>query len=83
MDEDTTERKGRWLKSLIDNCNDIRLDAEAYLIVIWALESSGGTCSGSAQKVEDWIVALKRLHRGSVNENLAPTVECYNLEICA
>ena len=83
MDEETTERKERWLKSLIANGDDRGLDAAAYLVVIQALASSGGTCSGSAQKAEEWIVALKRHHRGSGNENLAPTVECYNSVICA
>ena len=43
MDEETTERKERWLKFLIANGDDRGLDAAAYLIVILALESSGGT----------------------------------------
>ena len=83
MDDETTERKETWLKFLIDNGDDIGFYAAAYLIVIGALASSSGTCSGSAQKPEEWISTLKIHHRVSGNENLAPTVECYNLAICA
>ena len=35
---------------LIANGDDRGLDAAAYLVVIRDLASSGGTCSGSAQK---------------------------------
>ena len=76
MDEETTERKERWLKSLIANGDDKLLDRAAYPVVIRALASSGGTRHGSSQKSEEWIDALKRHHRGSGNENLAPTAEC-------
>ena len=72
-----------WLKSLIYNGDDRGLDAAAYFVVIQALESFSGTCSGFTQKAEEWIAALKRHHRGSGNKNLAPNVECYNSSICA
>ena len=62
---------------------DNRLNAAAYLVVIQAQVSSGGTCSGSSQKYKEWIDTLKRHHRISGNENLPLTVECYNLVICA
>ena len=83
MDEKTTDRKERCLKLLIGNGDDRELDAVAYLVIIRALTSSGGTCSGSDQKSEEWISALKINHRGSGNKNLVPNVECYNSEICA
>ena len=83
MSEETTKRKERWLKSLIDNGDDKGLDAATYLLVIRGLASSGGRCSGSAQKAKEWIAALKKHHRGSGNKNLAPTLECYNSAICA
>ena len=83
MDEETTEIKERWLKFLISNGDNRLLDAAAYLVVILSLESSGDTFSGSDQKYEEWVSALKRHHRGSGEKNIAPTVECYNSEICA
>ena len=83
MDEETTERKKRWIKLLIANGDDRVLDTAACLVVIQALASSSGTCSGSAQKYEEWIATLKRHHRVSGDKNLESTVECYNSEICA
>ena len=65
MDEETTERKEKCLKSLIANGDDIGLNSAAYLVVIRPLASSGGTCNGYAQKDEEWIAALKRHHMGS------------------
>ena len=50
MDEETTERKERWIKSIISIGGDNGLNAAAYLVVIQALVSSGGTCSVSSQK---------------------------------
>ena len=82
MDEETTERKERWLKSLIANGDDRGLDAVAHLVVIRSLMTSGGTCSGSAHKYEEWIAALKRHHRVPGSENLAPTVEYHHSAIC-
>ena len=67
----------------MSNGGDRVLDAAAYLVVIQSLTSTHVTCSGSAQKAEEWIAALKRHHRGSGNKNLAPNVECYNSSICA
>ena len=83
MDEETTKRKERCLKSLTANGDDRGLDTAACLVVIRALASSGGTCSGSAQKSIEWIAALKRHNRGPGKTNLALNVECYNLAICA
>ena len=77
------DRKERCLKSLIANGDGIGLDTVSHLVLIRDLFSSGGICSGSAQKPEEWISTLKIHHRVSGNENLAPTVECYNLAICA
>ena len=67
MDEETTERKERLLKLLIANGDERGLGIAAYLVVIRALESSVGTCSGSYQKPKDWIAALKRHHKVSGN----------------
>ena len=58
-DEETTERKERWIKLLIENGDDKVLNAAAYLFVIQSLESYSGTCNVSAQKFEEWITALK------------------------
>ena len=69
MDEETTERKERSLKLLTANGDDIGLDAASCLVVIWYLASSGGAFSGSAHKSEEWIVALKRHHKGSGNSS--------------
>ena len=78
MDEETTEIKERSLKSLIANGDEIGLDTSAYLVVIRALASYVGTCSGSSHKSKDLISALKRHHKVSGNKDLAPTVECYS-----
>ena len=58
-----------WLKSLISNGDDRELYATAYLVLIRALVSSIDTCSGYAQKSEEWIVALKRHNRVSGDAN--------------
>ena len=52
---------------LIYNGDDRGLEVVAYLVVIQALASSGDTCSGSSQKAEAWIAALKGHHRVSEN----------------
>ena len=78
MDEESTDRKERLIKYIIANGDDIGLDTEAYLVVIQALASSCGTCSGSVKKSKECIAVLERHHRVSGNKNIAPTVECYN-----
>ena len=83
MNGETTEIKERCLKFLIANGDGKGLEAAAHLVVIQALESSNGTCSGSLQKSEYWIALLKRNNKVSWKENLVLTVEFYNLAICA
>ena len=56
------DRKERCLKSLIANGDGIGLYTVSHLVLIRDLFSSGGTCSGSTQKYEEWIAALKRNH---------------------
>ena len=77
------EIKERWLKLIIANGDDRGLDAADYLVATKVLYSSVGTCSGSSQKPKGLIDTLKRNNSQSGNENLALTVECYNLSICA
>ena len=83
MDEENTERKERWMKSLIANGDDRGLDAADYLVVIWALVSSVGTCIGFFQKVKEWVSALKRHYRGSGENILRQMLNVTNWKICA
>ena len=64
------ERKESWLRLLKANVNDRGFEAATYLVVIRALVSSGGTCSGFSQKSKEWISALKRHHSGSGEKTL-------------
>jgi hypothetical protein len=76
MRDAALKEKESWLEDILKS-NQKAVDIEAFLVVLNALASGASQDAGAARRAERWMSRLRQ------QENLHPTVECYQAVIQA
>jgi hypothetical protein len=76
MSDAALKEKESWLEDIL-NSNQRAVDIEAFLLVLNALASGASQDAGAARRAERWMSRLRQ------QENVHPTVECYQAVIQA